>query len=421
MLTRTDNEFLTQTGPGTPMGELFRRFWLPAMMPDELPEADCPPVRLRLLSENLVAWRDSNGKVGVMQESCPHRGASMFFGRNEEAGLRCVYHGWKFDLEGACVDMPNEPAESNFKHKIKATAYPAAEWGGLIWVYMGPQHLEPQLPQMEWCTVPDDHRYVQKWRQECNYAQALEGEIDSSHISFLHRILPEKDAVAQPAVTRGLQVADGAPQLTIKETDYGFMYGARRNVVDGQYYWRVTQFMLPDFSYIPNASFPRGGRCWIPMDDEHIWCFAFAYNPDAPLTEDQRSFYGNGVATVPKMIPGTFTPEANNTNDYQVDRDAQRTKTYTGIYGVRNQDMAVTESMGGICDRTKEHLGTSDQAIIVARRMLIRMAQELQQGKEPYAATHGDVYRIRPLDVLDPAGEFNEMLLRHQEEALSRV
>ncbi len=419
MLTRADNEYLCHTGPGTPMGEFFRRFWLPALMPSELPEPDCAPVRLKLLSEELVAWRNTDGSLGVMQNACPHRGASMFFGRNEENGLRCVYHGWKFDVTGACVDMPNEPAESNFKHKIHAAAYPAAEWGGLVWVYMGPAGLKPELPQMEWCLVPDSHRYVQKWRQECNWAQAMEGEIDSSHISYLHRILPDKNAAAATPVVRGLQVADGAPQLTLKETEYGFMYGARRTLADSRYYWRVTQFMLPNFSYIPNEKFPRGGRCWIPMDDEHIWAFAYAYNPNAPLTDAERAFYGGGVATVPKLIPGTFMPEANYTNDYQIDREAQRTKTYTGIFGVRNQDMAVTESMGGITDRSAEHLGTADQAIILARRIVMRLARELEGGKEPYAAGHGDVYRIRPLDVLDTEGDFAKVVEKHAAEAVA--
>ena len=172
MLTREDNAFLTATGPGTPMGTLLRRYWIPALLPEELPEPDCPPVRLKLLGEPLVAFRDSNGNVGVVAENCPHRGASLFFGRNEEAGLRCVYHGWKFDASGACVDMPNEPPESNFKHKVRVTAYPGRDLGGVIWVYMGPPELQPELPALEWALVPESHRYHTKRIQACNWAQS---------------------------------------------------------------------------------------------------------------------------------------------------------------------------------------------------------------------------------------------------------
>ena len=156
MLTREDNELLTQTGPGTAMGDLFRRFWQPVLLADELPEPDCPPVRIKVLSEQMVAFRDSNNEIGVIDNFCPHRRASLFFGRNEESGLRCVYHGWKYDVNGDCIDMPSEPAESNFKEKVKIKSYPAREWGGCIWVYMGPIEQMPGLPQFEWCMVPDE-------------------------------------------------------------------------------------------------------------------------------------------------------------------------------------------------------------------------------------------------------------------------
>ncbi len=187
MLTKQDNALLCETGAGTAMGELFRRYWVPAMTSAELPEPDGAPVRMKLLGEQLIAFRDTNGAVGLVANACPHRGASMFFGRNEDAGLRCVYHGWKFDIEGTCTDMPNEPAESNFKHKIHLAAYPAVERGGVVWAYMGPEGERPPLPELEGITVPDEQRYVSRRLEECNWAQAMEGGIDSSHISFLHR------------------------------------------------------------------------------------------------------------------------------------------------------------------------------------------------------------------------------------------
>ena len=186
MLNDTDNEFLTRIGPGTPMGEYLRRFWMPFLLPEELPAPDCPPVRTTLLGEALVAYKDTNGDIGLIDNYCPHRRASLFFGRNEECGLRCVYHGWKFDKDGNCVDMPSEPAESNFKDKVKVKAYPAREWGGLIWAYMGPRENIPELPNIDWATLPDSHRVISKRIQESNWVQSVEGGIDSSHISFLH-------------------------------------------------------------------------------------------------------------------------------------------------------------------------------------------------------------------------------------------
>jgi phthalate 4,5-dioxygenase oxygenase subunit len=187
MLTAADNETITRTGPGTPVGELFRRFWLPALLPSELSHSDSDPLRLRLLGEDLIAFRDTGGRVGILQNNCPHRGASLFFGRNEEAGIRCVYHGWKFDVTGQCVDMPNEPAESDFKHKVRATAYPTREWAGLVWVYMGPSGLEGDLPRFEWAGVPPENRYIGKYLVDANWLQVIEGSIDTAHTAFLHR------------------------------------------------------------------------------------------------------------------------------------------------------------------------------------------------------------------------------------------
>src|SRR5579864_6358596 len=186
MLSKEDNGLVTRVGPGTPMGNLFRQYWVPALLSSELPSADSDPVRVLLLGEKLIAFRDTNGRVGLLEHNCPHRGASLFFGRNEEAGLRCVYHGWKFDVDGTCVDMPNEPAESDFKQKVKAVAYPTREWGGVIWVFMGPPELASEIPQFEWARVPDDQRCVGKYVVEANYLQVLEGSLDSAHLGFLH-------------------------------------------------------------------------------------------------------------------------------------------------------------------------------------------------------------------------------------------
>ncbi len=414
MLTQQDNDFLTQVGHGTPMGELWRRFWLPALLPAELPDPDCPPVRHQLLGENLVLFRDTTGRVGAIADSCPHRGASLFFGRNEEDGLRCVYHGWKFDTSGTCVDMPNEPAESNFKHKIRATAYPARDWGGLIWVYMGPPQLEPALPQIELCLVPDSHRYIGKALHENNFAQGIEGDIDSAHVSFLHRTF-DPSAEANQA-RRGTEFyEDLAPRLTFKETDYGFVYGARRTRTDGSYYWRVTQTLLPTWTLIPGPTWPCSGHAYIPMDDHHTWVFGYTFNPKQPLDPQHVENFKRGGGLAAQVHPGTFKPVLNKENDYGIDRDVQRTRTYTGIFGGNAQDRAIVESMGYVLDRTVEHLGTSDIAVITFRRILMKLAQQLQKGVEPYAATHGDVYRVRRLDVVDPEAEFGMLLGKHAE------
>lgn len=432
MLSTEENKLLTQTGPGTPMGELFRRFWLPALIPNEL-LPDGVPVRLRIMSEDLVAFRDTEGVVGIIGAFCPHKLAPLFFGRNEECGLRCVYHGWKYDVNGNCVEMANEPPENRFQDKIKITSYPTQEWGGLIWVYMGPEHLTPELPQFEWGRVPETHRHLARWLQETNYAQGMEGEIDTSHISFLHRWM---DTSQQPFRRQGAQrnfsVVDGAPKLTLNRTDYGFVYGARRDTGNGDYYWRVTQWLLPMYSMIAGAQWPRGGRAWVPIDDEHTSVFGYNYNPEAPLTEEQIEGIESGRAFPPRVKRGTYQLRdgyvidhnigvANKSNDFLIDRDMQRKVNFTGIWGINEQDRGLQEGMGKTVDRSREHLGTADQATIAARRLLIRMAQELQEGIEPAIVSKGDLYRVRSLDIVSPEGDFKKFMDVFTEEAKAQA
>jgi phthalate 4,5-dioxygenase oxygenase subunit len=412
MLKNSDIELLTQTGPATPMGELFRRFWLPALLPDEIPTPDSPPVRLTMLSEKLVAFRDTEGKVGIVAENCPHRGASLFFGRNEEAGIRCVYHGWKFDTAGSCVDMPNEPPESNFKHKVKVSAYPAVDWGGVIWVYMGPSELQPELPQFEWCLVPDDQRAIARWHHECNFAQAMEGDLDTTHVSFLHRILNGDGGVTRRTAADGsLLINHGSPKLTARETDYGFCYGARRNA-DDAYYWRVTQCMLPGYSIIPSMNSQYASGAWFPRDDHTSVGWRFVWNTKAAIPVEARARAGNP----PTREPGSLIPVANASNDYQINREMQKNETFTGIWDFRAQDTMATESMGPIMNRTREHLGTADLGIIMYRRQLLRLARELEQGNEPYAPHHPEIFHIRSLDTVDPADELDDVLRNHEHE-----
>ncbi|MDE0812889.1 MAG: Rieske 2Fe-2S domain-containing protein [Alphaproteobacteria bacterium] len=416
MLNPEDNDLLCRVGPGAPMGELFRRFWMPAMVPKELPVPDCDPVRLRLLGEDLVAFRDTNGTIGVLEERCPHRRASLFYGLNEGCGLRCVYHGWKFDVDGNCVDMPNERAETDFKHKVRIKSYPAKEWGGYIWVYMGPPDRKPPLPEFEWAMLPAAHRWQKKWLYNANYMQGLEGELDTCHTTFLHR---ENDTAT---LSPGLSEAhanwqkDGMPSLDVRVSDYGYYYGSQRKMDDDAYNWRITQWVLPSNSIIPQPIFPISSRAYIPVDDEHTMVFGTSFNPDAPMTKKDTDFLETGLGAAPKTFPGTFIPETNKSNEYMVDRDLQRRGSATGMPGVNNQDRAIVESMGPIVDRENEYLGTSDIAVIAARRILIKLAKDLAAGQEPDLPHNPALFGVRPIDVKTRFPDLDDVVIQYRDK-----
>src|SRR5579859_37559 len=408
MLTREENELLTHTNRGRPMGEYLRRYWQPVLLAGELPQADCPPVRVRLMGEELVAFRDSQDRFGLLDEFCPHRRTSLYWGRNEECGLRCVYHGWKFDIEGHCIDMPNEPPEYGFKERVFTTAYPARAWGGLIWAYLGPRAAGgalPPLPEFEWAVVPENQRFVSKRLQESNYLQAVEGGIDSSHVSFLHSTPSAETHVSS---TLGLQSAymwrDKAPRFTVNRTDYGLLIGARRDAEADSYYWRITQFLLPTATIIPgpmNVDAPYNGHFWTPIDDAHCWNFSVSWLPGRPLTEKELADLQSGNSIHAGVDQKTFLPIRNARNEYLIDRAKQKPDSYTGIEGVSEQDSAVQEAMGPVVDRSQEHLGTSDTAIIAARRLLLREARELQrEGRGPAAVQRPEAFRVRSASMM---------------------
>ncbi len=409
MLSREENEYLTRTGPETPMGTFMRRFWMPFMLSEEIAEPDGAPVRVRLLGEKLLAFRDSDGHAALVDEFCPHRRVSLFFGRNEACGIRCVYHGWKFDRHGNCVDMPSEPGDSNFKDKVKLTSYPVREKGGIVWAYLGPLDLIGELPELEWMEVPDNYLYQSRWYQECNYAQAVEGEIDSAHVSFLHSKL-DNDAINKAALTGAYFAEDTAPKWKVTESDFGMTLGARRIVESGQYYWRMNQWLYPFYTMIaPVPGESRTVRMWVPADDGTCNIICISYRNDKPLSEEELHTWRTGAAAHAALIPGTLTPAANRSNDYNIDREAQRTTSFTGIAGVRAQDAAMTESPGPIVDRSLEHLGTSDTAIIKMRRLLIDAARALENGIEPPCARDGGLYRVRSHSViLDDEIDFDD-------------
>jgi phenylpropionate dioxygenase-like ring-hydroxylating dioxygenase large terminal subunit len=407
MLTVEENELITRVGRGTPMGETMRRYWLPALLSRELPGSDCTPVRVGLLGEPLIAFRDSDGRVGLLGQHCPHRGASLFFGRNEECGLRCVYHGWKFDVAGNCVDMPNEPPESNFKDKIHHTAYPCVELGGVVWTYMGPADKRPPLPNLEWMRLPEGHSFVSKTYEACNYLQGIEGGIDTSHSSFLHRRKVEGKAYA---TTETFRQRSTAPKLEVLNTDYGFTYAGIRSLPEqDQNYVRVYHFVMPFQQvrafegYLPDRPVVQG-HMWVPIDDEHTWIYNWLYVRDGSrLTEEDILTEERETGRGPEDLLPNFHLKANMANDYFIDREAQRTTSYTGIPGINTQDLAVQESMGPIYDRSQERLGTSDVAVIAARRLLIQAVRDVQAGGDPLGFDGGSSDRIRPAERVMPA------------------
>jgi phenylpropionate dioxygenase-like ring-hydroxylating dioxygenase large terminal subunit len=384
MLSREHNEFVTRTGPGTPMGELLRRYWIPALLAAELPENESPPGRIKLLSERLLAWRDTQGRYALTDEFCAHRGVSLWFGRNEESGLRCPYHGWKYDYTGQCIEVPSEPAESGFCRKIKLKSYPLIERGGILWTYMGPPELQPPEPAFEWASLPAAHCYHGKRWQECNYLQAMEGGIDSSHVSFLHSADMHSDPLHRG--TKGAHYQrDRKPTFEIVESPGGLHIGARRHAEAGHYYWRITQWIMPWYTMVP----PYGdnalnAHAWVPMDDENCFTWTFTYHPTRPLSAMELDTMRKGGGIHVELIPGTLRPAINKDNDYMIDRAAQKAgRTYSGVKGIAMQDASVQESMGPIQDRSKENLVSTDNAIIMARHRLRRAALALQDGVAP--------------------------------------
>jgi phthalate 4,5-dioxygenase len=404
VLTREQQEFLVRVGPGTPMGALLRRYWVPVLLAEELPEPDCSQVRVRILGEDLIAFRDTEGRVGLVDEFCPHRGTSLYFGRNEENGIRCCYHGWKFDVDGQCVDMPSEPEESNFKNKVQIAAYPCIERGDLIFAYLGPREHKPQPPEIEWLTVPASQRFVSKRMQYTTYLQALEGGIDSSHVSVLHRYDLDGDRLHVRSEGSRYLKGDTRPRFEVARTEWGLSVGARRNAGDESYYWRITPFIMPWYTIIPPyADHPTGGHAFVPIDDENCWVISMYYSPDKPVPDELRASLKNGGGNISVNIPGTYIPRANRTNDYLVDRKAQKEKkTFSGVIGIAIQDQATQESMGPIQDRTKERLGTSDAGIIAARQRLIDAAVALRDAGEMPPALDPAHQRVRSTSIVLP-------------------
>jgi phenylpropionate dioxygenase-like ring-hydroxylating dioxygenase large terminal subunit len=411
MLSVADNEYITRVGPGTPMGTYLRRYWTPFMESSQLPERDGDILDVTLLGERLIAFRDSSGRVGLVNALCPHRSAPLSYARNEENGIRCIYHGWKFDVDGTCLDMPSEPAESNFKDKVKVKSYPVEERGGVLFAYLGPADKPAEMPDIEWTNVPGERRMMAHFTLECNWVQNLEGDVDSSHVGFLHanalRSVTSPDAP--------YQAFDKAPYWFIEQTDYGMALAARRGTPEGDtYYWRINQWLLPYYTLVASnlARTRIHSHIWVPLDDTHteVWCVEWTTD-GTELTERERWSLTRGpLAHIPTFDPETHTLKANAANHYLQDRLAQKSISFSGIEGIREQDGAMVEGMGAIVDRTAEHLGTSDTAVITLRRRLLQDAKDLANlGQEPFAATHGSLYAVRSWSALvEPEQRFPE-------------
>jgi len=407
MLSHEDNERLCRVGPGTPMGNMLRRYWQPALLSSELEERDGVPIRTRLLGEDLVAFRDTDGRVGLVDAYCPHRRAPLFYGRNEECGIRCVYHGWKFDVDGNCLDLPNEPPESSMREKAKLLAYPTLDLAGVIWAYMGPPERQPPPPDYEWMRAPATHRHVSKVYQASSYLQALEGGLDTGHSSFLHN-----NVMGDNSTVRNRDVR---PSIDVYPTEYGYSYVSIRKLSEEQRYVRVYQYVMPFQQMRGDISDDSGGRSdvpkidghlWVPIDDDQIFTWSWMYGDDetVPITPDfaekDEKRAGRGKDD---FIPGTFVLKRNPSNDHMIDRELQKSRTFSGITGVGTQDAAVQEGMESVVDRSKEYLGTSDKAVIDMRKMMLAATRAVERGDDPPGLDPASYRGMRPYDMLIPA------------------
>ncbi len=371
------------------------------MLASELGGPDSPPVRVKIMGEALVAFRSTDGTIGLLDAYCRHRRANLYWGRNEEAGLRCVYHGWKFDVNGACVDLPNCPEGPTLKDKVRTTAYPTLERGGIIWAYMGPADKIPEFPAAEVFHASPTHRHIVKIFERGNFAQMQEGDVDSSHVSFLHSSV---DGIGLPGSRANPNTfVDKSPRWFTLDTDYGMMLSAQRNAGDDRYQWRVNQWLMPYATLIAAApGVPILAQLRVPIDDETSFLFRVIASPDRPITDEEREQYNGGVL-VPEMIPGTDRMVENIENDYLIDRTDQRVRTFTGIRSIVAQDLAISEDQRGpIANRSDEYLTSSDRAIIALRKRLLTAAKALVNGVEPPEARKPNAYRVRPGDFILP-------------------
>ena len=412
-ITREENELLTRTGPGTAMGRLFRQFWIPAMLSDRLPEPDGAPIAIKLLHERLVAFRDTKGRVGLMDEFCPHRRASLVYGRNEECGLRCVYHGWKFDTAGKILETPAE-RYPDFSENIRHKAYPTREAGGIIWTYMGAEAEPPPFPDFLFTTLPSHQVSAFHYNQSCNYLQGLEADLDIAHPSFLHSTINQA-----PVDERRAAIAfDKQPRAFAREDDFGLQTVWRWNMADPtkSLFW-IDPFILPCHTITPSGRTQRRfvWHAWVPIDDEHHWAYYVHYDPTAPSDPEEPIRIAKAFGHDQIDPHNEWRPRGNRENMYFLNRETQRKSNYTGISGIAMQDLAITESMGPIVDRSQENPGAGDVLVVRTRRFLLKLARKIEAG-ENVAKNNGDEYAgIDTRMVIAPKETSYEDVLTHRE------
>jgi len=388
MLQRADNDLMCRVESGEPMGVVLRRFWMPGCLLEEIPPSGQGPVRIRLLGERVIAWRNSDGEVGVVAEACPHRGASLMLARDEGSGLRCIYHGWKIDVKGHVVEMPGEPQSSHMCGRVNTKSYPCREAGGLLWIYMGVGD-PPAPPHFSWMDLPPSHYAVRKAVYNVNFVQSLEGSLDSAHSDFLH----SAETSASGDYTQDQVHADGrrsrpstdtSPDIDVRDTEFGFVYGAIRKAVtdpEKMSYVRATAYALPFYSMIP----PVYMQASVPLDTYNTAMYLVWYDNDHPLSPTEVKAHETflGLRMGVDLLPD-FRRNGTSQNRWLQDREGiSAGKTYTGLYGTTMQDIAVQESMGPIQDRSVEHLGMTDKAIVRMRRLLLGMAKQTRDGQAP--------------------------------------
>lgn len=421
MLSAEQNRLATETGRGTGGGELMRRHWQPAALAEEL-AGGRPVLPLTLMGEELVLFRDDTGRLGLVGRHCPHRGADLRYGRLEDGGLRCPFHGWLFDIEGQCLHQPAEPPGSNFHAKIRHTAYPCIERNGIIFAYLGPGE-PPPLPDHDCFSAPDDFTFAFKGHLECNWLQALEVGIDPSHASFLHRFFEDEEPEAGYGKQFGDQVAGtdipvtkmlreyDCPRIEIEDTDYGQRIFALRDLPDGKIHVRVTNQLFPNAIVIPMSNDMTITQWHVPIDDTHCWWYAifssFAQKVDKKTMREQRL----ELYTVPD-----YKPRKNRSNDYGFDPDEQANLTYTGMgMDINVHDGWAVESLGAVQDRTVEHLGTADKAIIASRRRLLKSIEALGVGEAP-PAPNGNAASPLAIDTICPAESWEAVWPEHDRD-----
>jgi phenylpropionate dioxygenase-like ring-hydroxylating dioxygenase large terminal subunit len=414
VLTKEQNERLCRVEGDAPMGQLVRRFWMPFLLSEDLPRPDCPPVRVRLLGEDLVAFRDTDGRVGLVDKTCAHRCADLFYGRNEEGGLRCVYHGWKFDVTGQCTEAPTEQ-QDYFRLTVKIKAYPVEEAGGILWTYMGPPELKPARSDFEFLNTPEGFVYASWSTQACNFVQAIEGGIDTAHSIYLHSTVASHNKLDEYRGDRRTISTGGSvpqsryrnhatpPVLHTVDTDFGLVVGGQYAIGEADDYWRYNLYLMPFYTMPPSGANAKLLHAFVPIDDYHVARWSITYHLDQPFTAVERSQLRKGSGVHVALQPGTHTPVRVRANDYLIDREDQEHVSYTGIAGIGEQDFAVQEGMGPIQDRSRERLGMSDGGISRMRQRMLQAADDLAVGVEPYAASHPEVFRCHAGDALLPA------------------